>query len=486
MKHLHLLPLSLAAVLLSGALIGCGDTAPDSVVTDSVSTAAVSETTTDSGYPAPNTDTLDFGGKELRIVNPEYGGFYRYFPEELTGDVVDDAAYMRLIDVQNALNVKIVAISDGSWGATTHQMVERSITAGDDAYDFIFTHCIYGISDYATQNMLYNLDDLPYLNFDAPWWSKEMIDNFRIGDETYYAFGDIILSDPSCILFNKDISEEYDFQDHYQRVRDNTWTYDVFLTEAKSISVDINGDGKIDENDKTGYAGDTTEALCNIPFACGIQLTKATDDGIELTFWSDKMLDVFNKTYDYFMDSTCCQGYIRSMKSGQTFDQGLALFTIASPGSMEWLRESDINFGALPLPKYDEDQESYRCYAWPCFVCVPTTIQDPELVGAGLELFAYESAPVRDAYFDVLIRGKSTRDEETLEMLDIIYASQVCDIGASYLGFDVQFHKVFYCFLELMRAKNNNIASHYEKSEKAIQKVLDNLYDEIIENQNNH
>ena len=71
-------------------------------------------------------------------------------------------------------------------------------------------------------------------------------------------------------------------------------------------------------------------------------------------------------------------------------------------------------------------------------------------------------------------------------MLDIIYASQVCDIGASYLGFDEQFHKVFYCFLELMRAKNNNIASHYEKSEKAIQKVLDNLYDEIIENQNNH
>ena len=147
------------------------------------------------------------------------------------------------------------------------------------------------------------------------------------------------------------------------------------------------------------------------------------------------------------------------------------------------LRDYEVDFGVVPMPKYDEAQENYRHYAWPSFVCVPTTIQRPELVGAGLELFAYESQAVTDAYMEILIRGKSTRDEESLEMLDIIYDTQVCDIGGSYLGFDDQFRKVFYCFYDLMSAKNKNVASTYEKSEQAILKVLDNLYTKILENQ---
>ena len=71
-------------------------------------------------------------------------------------------------------------------------------------------------------------------------------------------------------------------------------------------------------------------------------------------------------------------------------------------------------------------------------------------------------------------------------MLDIIYATQVNDIGGTYLGFDTQFRKVFYCFYDLLSAKNNNVASFYEKSEDAILKVLDKLYTKIIENQENN
>ena len=34
-----------------------------------------------------------------------------------------------------------------------------------------------------------------------------------------------------------------------------------------------------------------------------------------------------------------------------------------------------------------------------------------------------------------------------------------------------------------MSTNNNNVASFYEKSEKAILKILDNLYTKVIENQ---
>ena len=481
MKHLKLLP----ALLLIATLASCGGEAAGTTDTTPVDTApATTEAVTEPGYPAPDTSALDFGGDELRIFSVQWGNVSKYyFPEEETGDSVLDACYSRLRNVEEALNVKVAA---PAWGADgqAHKDVMKTVQAGDDAYDMVFTHCIDGYSDYATNNAVYNLDALPYVNFEAPWWSKSMIDTFRIGTETYFGFGDIILNTPSSIFFNKEIAAEYDMPDHYQMVRDGKWTYDTFLKQARMVSIDVNGDGKMDYNDKTGYAGDLTESLGNIPFAVGIQLTKYTDDGLQLNFWSDKLLEVFNKTYDYFLDPSVSQGYFRHYADvGQGFGEGLALYTIANVNDMVNLRDSDVEFGVVPMPKYDESQSEYRCYVWSPSVCVPTTILRPELVGAALEQFAYESMPVTNAYIEDLIRGKSTRDTETLEMLDIIYDSQVLDIGGTYLGFDSNFRKVFYCFYDLMSTKNDNVASFYEKSEKAILKVLDNLYTKVIENQ---
>ena len=481
MKHLKLLP----ALLLIATLASCGGEAAGTTDTTPVDTApATTEAVTEPGYPAPDTSSLDFGGDELRIFSVQWGNVSKYyFPEEETGDSVLDACYSRLRNVEEALNVKV---AEPAWGADgqAHKDVMKTVQAGDDAYDMVFTHCIDGYSDYATNNAVYNLDALPYVNFEAPWWSKSMIDTFRIGTETYFGFGDIILNTPSSMFFNKEIAAEYDMPDHYQMVRDGKWTYDTFLKQARMVSIDVNGDGKMDYNDKTGYAGDLTEALGNIPFAVGIQLTKYTDDGLQLNFWSDKLLEVFNKTYDYFLDPSVSQGYFRHyVDVGQGFGDGLSLYTIANVSGMASLRDVDIEFGVVPMPKYDESQSEYRCYVWSPSVCVPTTILRPELVGAALEQFAYESVPVTNAYIEDLIRGKSTRDTETLEMLDIIYDSQVLDIGGTYLGFDSNFRKVFYCFYDLMSTKNDNVASFYEKSEKAILKVLDNLYTKVIENQ---
>ena len=484
MKFTKITSSVLASMMLLAALASCGDSAGTTETTPVDTTPATTEVVTEAGYPAPDTSNLDFGGKELRIQSIAWGNFAKYyFPEEATGDSVDDACYARLIGVQEALNVTIAEVV---WGADgqSHKDVMKSVQAGDDAYDMVFTHCIDGYSDYATNNAVYNLDSLPYVDFDAPWWSKSMIDTFRIGNETYFGFGDIILTTPYSMFFNKEIAAEYDMPDHYQMVRDGKWTYDTFLTQARMVSVDVNGDGKMDYNDKTGYAGDLTEALGNIPFALGIQLTRYTEDGLVLNFWSDKLLEIFNKTYDYFLDPAVSAGYFRhKVDVGQGFGDGLSLYTIANVSGMASLRDVDIEFGVVPMPKYDESQAEYRCYVWSPTVCVPTTITRPELVGACLEQFAYLSKPVTQAYIEDLIRGKSTRDTETLEMLDIIYGSQVIDIGGTYLGFDTNFRKVFYCFYDLMSAGNNNVASFYEKSEKAILKALDNMYTKIIENQ---
>ncbi len=185
MKTTTILRTGFTAALLLSLLVSCGDTAGTAAVTtaDPVqATSAVTEAVTEEGYPAPDFTGLDFGGEELRFASPNWSVFTYYFPEEMTGESLDDAAYMRIANVQNKLNVKIVNTYD-EYGANIQDIVKQSIQAGDDAFDIVFTHCIFGIGDYATGNMLYNLDKLPNLNLENPWWNQEITDTFRIGTE---------------------------------------------------------------------------------------------------------------------------------------------------------------------------------------------------------------------------------------------------------------------------------------------------------------
>ena len=255
----------------------------------------MTEAETEPGYPAPDTSNYDFGGQTVHFIAPEWSNYTYYYTEELDGEAVNDAAFNRLSNVKNALNVEIEWV--WSTDANTHTDVRKTITAGDDAYDIVFTHSVYGLNDYASTHSLYNLDVLPNVDFNAPWWSRSMMDDFRIGSETYYAYGDIILSANRCVFFNKSIANDNDMPDHYQMVRDGKWTYDVFLSEAKSISNDVNGDGKADADDIYGFFNRGMQTVNYVSMSTGYRylqrdkdnlpvLDLNNEDGIR---WSDYM-----------------------------------------------------------------------------------------------------------------------------------------------------------------------------------------------------
>ena len=486
MKEIKL-KITTAMMLAAMLLAGCGESASSpqaggGPAAPQAETEAVTETT-EPEYPHLDTSSLDFGGKTISFISPEWGTHRYQYAEELDGDIVNDAAYNRMVDLENSLNVKMA----WTWStdAETHNVVKKSVQAGDDAYQIVYTHCIYGISDYATAGALYNIYDLPHIDLEAPWWDLDMMKSFQIGSRLHYVAGDLLLQGSTLAFFNKRIAKDFGLPDHYQLVRDGLWTYDRFIEYASSVTLDINGDGVIDRYDQTGYTGDLTERTCDIPFFCGEHCTKMGENGIELVYWSDKIVDIFNKTYKYFLDPSVSNGYFRFYsENNQGFEEDLALYTLSTVSGIAGMREYEVDFGVIPGFKYNEEQESYYSYCWPCFVCVPTTITDPELTGACLEQYCYKSTELQTAYNEVLIRGKSTRDVESLEMLDLVNSVKVCDIGASYLGFDSSFHKIFYCFYELMPEKKDNIASHYEKALKGVDKALTKLYDKIMEAEN--
>ena len=64
---------------------------------------------------------------------------------------------------------------------------------------------------------------------------------------------------------------------------------------------------------------------------------------------------------------------------------------------------------------------------------IPKTNNKLEMTGAVLEALAYESREtVIPAYYDIALKGKYARDPESVEMLDLIFAGRIYDLGDTY------------------------------------------------------
>ena len=91
------------------------------------------------------------------------------------------------------------------------------------------------------------------------------------------------------------------------------------------------------------------------------------------------------------------------------------------------LRDMDSQFGLIPVPKYDEAQESYLSYMnfITCFLTIPVTQQDPARTGVILDGLSYVSSQnVLPEYYNVTVSQKGLRNENSIEMMEIINGSR--------------------------------------------------------------
>ena len=72
--------------------------------------------------------------------------------------------------------------------------------------------------------------------------------------------------------------------------------------------------------------------------------------------------------------------------------------------------------------------------------------------------------------------GKIIRDDESADMLDIILANRVFDIGWYY-----QFGNYTEDVMNMLRNKNNNFASMYQKNESMALAEISELYYDFLE-----
>ena len=142
----------------------------------------------------------------------------------------------------------------------------------------------------------------------------------------------------------------------------------------------------------------------------------------------------------------------------------------------------DSDFGILPMPKYDEAQDSYYHTInanVAAVLVVPISNLNRDMTGYVLDTLGAESKNVlTPAYYERNLQGQISKDVESTISLDIIISTLRYDIG--YLAVRPAG--------AMMRALNTSystdLASAYRRQMSSINKTLETLVESIGERYN--
>ena len=432
----------------------------------------------------------NLGGYDFRILSRSEAANIHWWNydisvEEESGDPIDDAVFRRNQKVEELYNINIVNIPNNSVGSTA----SRSIRAGSDDYDIVVIGLRDGQESLMTDGHLSDLNAVPNIDLTRPWWDQKAVEQLSINNKLFATACDLTVRDKDAIIilmFNKQLMRDYELGDIYSLVSSGKWTLDKMHEMMRTVSRDITGDGAMGLDDQYGLLSQYrhSEYLFN---AAGEYISKLNAQKIpEITVYNERAALVSDKIAEMQGDRNITMhaeqgsGVAADIWDGfqvPFFAEGRALFYHAGMNRVALLRTMEQDFGILPPPKFDENQENYHAAvdAW-CMsaVSVPITA-DKDKAGLILETLAYESRYILlPAYYDVNLKTKFARDEESSAMIDIILNNRLYDLGdIFYWGNAVQF------FENLSQGRGDSLATYWERDRDRVASAMDRTLERL-------
>lgn len=486
-KEIRIISLLLAILLLSAALASCGGRGGGGTSTASTSAEATGAVETE---PADQLEARklvddelgnpDLQGKGFRIATYGQGNADFTDIEEATGDVLTDSVFERNSAIEERFNVEIVSVWDEYEAMNTR--IPNTILAGDDAFDLV-NHQVVKQGGMALQGCFMNLYEIPNIDFSKPWWAPATMTDLTYKNVAFIAVGDFSMSALSttyCVLMNKKIAADYGLPEMYDVVHDGKWTIDYIAGVSKEIYDDVNGNGIQDDDDLYGYITNSQSNANTYIWAFDNPVIKNTGDELEVVFHTDKIAAITEKLVTLFWSgegmhtSTQKPTWAPSSRNVHHYNYdmfytGHTLFAngLIGHAASDDFRNMEDDYSILPYPKWDEVQENYYTMADGSHTAqsVPMTATDYEFIGIMTEVMNAETyKQVVPVYYDIVLKVKGARDEESVAMLDAILASRCFDIGYVYDNWK----GASFIMQRLLGAKDTNFESHWASNEKAI------------------
>ena len=480
MKHRILCALLCAALLLP--TLGCagGSGTPETSTPVSAQATTVPEAPenteapgTDASVISPALPAVTYDGYEFTVGCYDDDVLDAIYAEEQSGETVNDAIYDRNLLIEDTYGVKVSGVSlSGDFAAG----ISAAVSSDEDAYALISGHdcTLWGLT---LRGYFHDLRQMPHMDFSQPWYPSYANDTYCIGGRQYMFtsyLSYLALSWAQCILINKTIAEDNGLEIPYASVLDGTWTLDAMIDMTKGIANDLNGDGVWDASDRYGMAsGYKMYSFQGSYLDC---YARGEDGRITLDFDRDRLVSLCEKMVAFM---TGPDAYITGAEphtANTMFINGQSLFNYSKLQAMTTfeLRDSNVEYGVLPIPKWNTEQENYVSGTSDRQFAALITNDETERIGVITEALSSAGYSIlREAYFDTALSTKFTPDRESVQMLSII--SDTLAVDLSFLNTESGVVGLGRTLMYALSAKTTALSSYLAKITRAEQKTVDKI-----------
>ena len=443
----------LIALILLGAmalaLVGCPEGGPGQ--------PPVPPTPPGDGF-IDNLGDRDYQDEDFVVATGDLFDYEVYANEEST-DVLEEAVYKRNRRIEERFNINIVpdiTLNNNECGPLL-EYIQNSYNSGDSNFDIAMVY-VYRAGTLVTDAMLYDLRSewVPYvsdaLKNGSEWWSPDINNAFSVQGHQYVGVSDYCITAMAmtyAMAFNKQIEEDNNIAsnlghpDMYDIVKQKKWTIDLMRTIVKDMGEDLTDDQELKvEDDFFGFLCNQTTALDQ--FAPAFNINYVINDGEmspEIFTLDSRVVSGFTALYDLFYgpgDGTLTIGlggtynneYVSAFTEGRAFMIALPLMRF----SEDLMHNMDDEYGLLPYPKLTVEQKQYYSGTVDNYsvICVPAVHAETrlEMIGTMVEALSAETHnSVEQPYYDLIVTHKNTRDEQSIEMIQIIMDGRLYDFA---------------------------------------------------------
>lgn len=506
-----ILSIFLLACLVVCALTACGETTESSEAASSSKTETsqppVDDHRTGEKIAYADLEKKDLGGREIYITERWFG--YGKDTIDFTGEVLymeDDNGTLTNVNqakkeiieqVQRDYNCTITGeiFGEGSTNIVSElkELISTDITSGTQKYDFFF-ESFYYYTSFIADGQLLNIKEIDTINLNSSCWDQNAVTELSICNALYFILGDINTYDNDgtvTMLFNKELYETLGYtEDLYQLVKDYEWTFDKLVELSTQFdAIDHNSDGVRNELDNWFMGSEASNLYIHCVAAGESICGKDKNDVPQLTMNTEQTINALTDAVNFYLSgqvlrATDQEYYDKYPGSGMNFEmtvtksflEGRELFYMTTLIHIPYFRQMEDEFGILPVPLYSSSQDEY-CSAMSAHTAsvlmIPATPKADDDLGTVIQALAELSEEkLTPEYYEKQLKFRDFKDEESAEMLDIIFNNRHYDLGTV---FGNSWNKVD----ELYQPLDTNIKSRFEQQESTIKMLIESTVEDI-------
>lgn len=437
---LRFLSLVLALIMLlsvSVVMIGCNEETPGQTDGPSDPNNQTNNDDPYAGYNIPDSlperNFASEGMEEFVIATQDANMTQFFWVEDYDGGTVDNAVYRSVSAVEERFGTTVTA-----YQAASHLAIQTGITTQDGSFDFAFMLDVTA-AGFSLENLFTNLYDLEALDFSKPWWPDPSVaaltyqNKMYLGSSTmsYLGLGQTFLT-----YFNKTIFTDNGLDYPYKDVMAGNW----YLEDMIELAEDY---GNYDENNDIKDIEDTFGFLAPNGFygwfeSFGIELITKEDGNLVLNASCEEAYDLIENVHYIIIESD--GGYTDSEQNvNEMFSNNQAMFVYGKlRNAYDTFRYHTVDYGILPVPKLNEDQENYHSAYTDRFFVIPSSSvsgKDAQDIGFILEaLSAQGYRTIYPAYYEEAMQNRYSTDAESKQILSMLHQYRVISFSYVYGG----------------------------------------------------